>query len=280
MAEMNHAPAAGREDLRELFEAYREAAENLKESHEALQREVKRLRAELEQKRRLAALGEMAAVVAHEIRNSLGSIDLCASSLARELDPSSDPASMVARILSGVRTIDDVVADLLAYAADIRISPSRCAVGMIVAEALERLAGQVDDKRARIITDIAPDLAVTGDYKLLVRAVTNLVLNALQASPEGGRIEIRARRDGDSVTMTFADDGAGIPDETMEKIFTPFFTTKQSGSGLGLAIVNRILEAHGGSVHAANRPAGGAVFTVTLPETFLADERDEESNHL
>ena len=270
MSEINNAPTADQKDLRELFEAYREAAESLEESHQALQREVKRLRAELEQKRRLAALGEMAAVVAHEIRNSLGSIDLCASSLERELDPTGGQSAMVGRILSGVRTINGIVDDLLAYASEIRINPSVCAAGMIVSEALERLAGQIEGKCVQIVTRIDPELAVTGDYELLTRAVTNLVLNAVQAAPQGSRVDIGVRGGDEEITMTVADSGPGVPAESMDQIFAPFFTTKESGSGLGLAIVSRIIEAHGASVRASNRPEGGAVFTVVLPSATLS----------
>jgi len=280
MTEKNIGINPAEEDLRELFEAYRKAAEGLKSSHQALQHEVERLRKEIEQKRRLAALGEMAAVVAHEIRNSLGSIDLSASSLERELGGDKDLGLMVFRILSGVRTIDGIVSDLLDYAAEIRINPSPCSLEMVFAGALERLAGQIEHKGVTVTTEVDPQLVISADYELLIRATTNLVLNAVQEIATSGKVSVVAAETDAGVLIKITDDGPGIPEDMTENIFTPFITTKETGTGLGLAIVHRIIEAHSGTVSAANRSEGGAVFTVTLPKSPTSGVRNEENNNL
>ncbi|MCH7814219.1 MAG: hypothetical protein IID40_09390, partial [Planctomycetes bacterium] len=261
-------------ELAAIISSYNEVTDQLKRAHERLADEVQRLRdrlaqkdRELARKERLAALGEMAAGVAHEIRNPLGGIQLFASLLERDLKDQPKLGSLAAKISNGVRTLDGIVTDILAFAGpeDVMLGPVE--LGPLVEETLELAAPQ---QRARQVTlhvalsDDAP--VVEANAPQLQRALLNLVFNAIDAAGAGGNVWITTRP-GESdawVHLEVADDGPGVPAELRERIFHPFYTGKDSGTGLGLAIVHRIAETHGPGVQVGDRPGGGAVFGFSL----------------
>jgi signal transduction histidine kinase len=274
------APAMPRslEDLHEILQMYNRVTQRLQVSHERLEGEVVRLREQLEQKnkelelkKRLAALGEMAAGIAHEIRNPLGGIQLYASTLQAEVSDRPAAADLVRKISSGVKGLNVLVSDMLAFTRDLQLVKQEEDLREILVGALElaapalleqdvtvRMHGSVEDKR------------VCADRRLLGRVVLNLVLNAAEAIGEAGvhpgRVEIRAAAADGRMEIILEDNGPGIPPANLEKIFDPFFTTKHTGTGLGLAIVHRIVEAHGGQIKAENRtpPETGARFRIVL----------------
>ncbi|HUU83411.1 MAG TPA: ATP-binding protein [Phycisphaerae bacterium] len=266
--------SARERELAAIISSYNEVTERLKASHEMLTRQVHLLREELaeknrelDRKERLAALGEMAAGVAHEVRNPLGGIQLFASLLERDLADRPKLRELAAKISKGVRTLDAIVGDILVFAGqgEARLEPVSLAA--VLSETLDLVAPQRRARDARIHVDTEQfQVAVEGHAGQLQRALLNLVFNALDAAGEGGNVWITCREDpaDEAVYVEVADDGPGVPPDMAQRIFNPFFTRKDHGTGLGLAIVHRVAEAHGGGVRVRNRPEGGAAFVLSL----------------
>ncbi|MHB1035603.1 MAG: sensor histidine kinase [Pirellulales bacterium] len=265
------APEVGA-DLQTVLAAWNAATLRLEETHEALRNEVCRLTDELEiknrelaRKNRLADLGQMAAHVAHEVRNNLVPVTLYLSLLRRRV--SDDPGAMdiLAKVESGFVALDATVNDLLHFAAqrDPRLEPVR--LHAIVEEIHAFLGPQLLAQDIRTANDVPPQQVVMADRDMLRRAVLNLTLNAVDAMPEGGELVVTSYSGAEGVELEIADSGPGLSDEVRKRMFEPFFTTKSGGTGLGLAIVDRIAAVHGGSVTAVNCPERGAAFTLRLP---------------
>ena len=263
-------------DLATVIRTYNEVTERLKVSHERLRREVCRLRDELHEKNRelqrrerLAALGEMAAGVAHEIRNPLGGIGLYASLLQRDLTDQPEQLDIAGRIGVGVRNIESIVGDILAFAGDAEPNRSQAKLAEIMKGALTQATLRASELRAHVAMDVpGNNVDVFCDSGQIERALLNLLLNALDAAGEGGHVWVWAAQDADEpglIGITVEDDGPGIAPDLLQRVFNPFFTTKDTGTGLGLAIVHRIAESHGGRVTVCNRGEGGAVFTLRIP---------------
>lgn len=273
-------------DLSQLFAAFNDVTVKLQDTHEKLTGEVARLQGELrrandelERSRRLAALGEMAAGIAHEIRNPLGSIGLYAEMLEADL-PSGREHDVASKIVRAVHGLDAVVNDVLTFSREMRIAP--------VAQSSEDVfAAAVDSCRDVLggcAVCIEGDERIDADPSLLQQALVNLVRNAADAvkSLDAGqnrimlRSQVGATAEGDpAVVLSVSDTGPGIPDELRERMFNPFFTTRAAGTGLGLAIVHRIVDAHGGAVRVTNRlpvelDPGGATIEITIPQPHRA----------
>ena len=260
-------------ELSQVLHDYMDATRRLEQTHASLMREVSRLRTELESKdrelerrRRLASLGELAAGVAHEVRNPLGAIRLYSGLLRSECGNAEAALRLIEKIDAGIRAIDGVVQDTLALAPRSRRF-ERAAVRQLVAQACDFCSEVV--RRAgvelRPVTDDV-DAELVGDPAALQRVLVNLIANAAEASPRGGVVEVRVALEApDWVALSVLDEGPGLPDELLDRILDPFFTTKEHGTGLGLTIAHRLVEAHGGSLSARNRPQGGAEFVVRLP---------------
>lgn len=230
-------------------------------------REIELLRAKLDRKDRLAALGEMAATVAHEIRNPLGGIRGFAALLARDLGPDDPRGRLVQKILAGTEALDRVVSELLEYTRPVQLRPRPAACADLIDAAL----GYLDDAAAHIaiVREVDPAARVLADPDKVRQVLLNILLNAVQVLNEDTErplITIRTRGDDEHTTaIEIEDNGPGISPEHLEHIFQPFYTTKEKGSGLGLAVAVKIIEAHGGTLAAAQAEAGGALLTVTLP---------------
>jgi signal transduction histidine kinase len=219
---------------------------------------------------RLLAWAQMARMIAHEIKNPLTPIRLSAEHM-REVYRS-DPAHFsavfeqcTANILAQVEELRSIASDFSTYSAIPRIDPRRGDITAAVAEL-------VDGYRAAPPRGVAveletPDGAITArfDAKLLMRAVRNLLENALRASAGGGRVAVRVARQEKVVRIAVADDGPGVPPDLLPRIFDPYFSTHDSGTGLGLPIARRIAEEHGGAITAQNRPEGGLEVAITIP---------------
>lgn len=263
-------------ELGAIIRAYNEVTEQLKSSHEVLGGEVQRLREEvarkneeLRRRERLAALGELAAGVAHEIRNPLGGIQVLASLLERDLAGQSDQVRLVRKITRGVRKLEAIVADILTFGRPADPDPARVEVDPLVAETIELAAGMSETSSVTI--QASPELAgieLETDGGLLQRALLNLLINAVEATAEAGGTRVVVDVDAaasEAVTLRVVDEGPGVAPEVMERVFDPFFTTKDTGTGLGLAIVHQIAESLGGCVRVSNVEQGGAVFAMRLP---------------
>lgn len=276
-------------ELAAIIEAYNQVTERLKSSHEQLGSEVRRLREELtlksrqlRRRERLAALGEMAAGVAHEIRNPLGGIRLFASLLEKDLADKPESMQLAVKIGQGVRALETIVADILEFSRPCEPQPRRVLLSAVAAQALELCEGKAAGAGVRLEQDEQLDgVELATDGTMLGRALLNLALNAVDAaasakvSPAGETPMVRiglGADTGERVCVTVSDTGPGIPADLMDRIFNPFFTTKDSGTGLGLAIVHQIAEALGGTIQAANRNGGGAVFTLSVPREVMSHE--------
>jgi len=222
---------------------------------------------------RLAAMGEIAVKIAHEIRNPLGSIELFATVLKKDLKDFEELKALAGHISSGVKSINNVISNLLLF---IRPQQKPNFQAIDICDSLDdslffssHLVNS--DNGIDIITRYySKPLMVYADSELLKQIFLNLILNAIQAMPHGGKLTISTRKlngrsKKDFAEIRFADTGTGISKADMLRIFDPFFTTKKRGTGLGLAIVHNITEAHGGAVDINSSEGKGTVCTVTLP---------------
>ncbi|MCO4746269.1 MAG: hypothetical protein KC912_15835 [Proteobacteria bacterium] len=208
----------------------------------------------LEDTRRLAKMGEMTAVLAHEIKNPLASLKGHAQ-LLEELLEGKPEEERAQRVVSEAIRIQNIVQSLLEFARREQIQIAETEIGPLLESVTEVIAGPIDV--------VCPPLSWAVDPSLLRRAVTNLVGNARQASDEV--IDLHAETSDHWLVITVRDRGAGIDGQSIEELCEPFHTTRTRGTGLGLAIASRIAHAHAGRLDAADHPDGGAVFTLTLP---------------
>ena len=237
--------------------------EDLRRSYKELAQAQK----DLIDRERLAALGELSASIAHEVRNPLGVIFNSVGSLRRLLKPSGDVALLLDIIGEEAERLNGMVGALLDYSRPVQPSLQPLPLQPILEEALNAVRQQIgpagEQVKSRLA--IAPEAAtVRADGRLLRQALLNLFLNAFQAMPRGGTLEVAASRDGGSAVIAIRDTGPGIPPEAREKVFKAFFTTKATGTGLGLAVVRRIVEGHGGTI-ALGEQKSGAEFRLRLP---------------
>jgi PAS domain S-box-containing protein len=227
--------------------------------------ELGRAQTQLVQRERLAALGELSAVVAHEVRNPLAVIFNSLGSLQHLLRPSGDARVLLDAIQEEADRLNRIVGDLLDFARPSEPTIVPGLLGAVVEEALAAaLAHAPPGIEVRRVLD-APLPPVRLDAHLVRQAVVNLVVNALQAMPRGGTLTLRTRADGDAAVVEVSDTGPGVAPGVRARVFEPFFTTKATGTGLGLAVVRRIAEGHGGSVEVESPPEGGARFLLRLP---------------
>ncbi len=225
--------------------------------------EIEALRKQLRQVDRLAAIGEMAATVAHEIRNPLGGIRGFATLLARDIAADDARSRLVQKILAGTKNLERVVNELLEYTrpVDLRMQP------IAVAALVESAAGLVDlgDRPIAVTLNVDSGLKVLADADKLRQVFLNVVLNAVQSIEGPGAVRITAQADDSTVAVAVADTGCGMSDEQVPQVFSPFFTTKEKGTGLGLAIAAKIVEGHGGTIEAESALGAGSTFRIRLP---------------
>jgi two-component system sensor histidine kinase PilS (NtrC family) len=225
-----------------------------------------RIREELNRRESLAAIGEMAAAVAHEIKNPLAGIAGAVQVLGRGFPAGDERAEVVAEIQRQVRRLDETIRDLLTFARPPRPRPAALELKEFAERILRALAEEPDLKRHRIELRIPPGTVVRADPQLLENVLLNLLLNAGQAlGARAGRIELRAVEQGERTRLSVADDGPGIAEDVLPRLFKPFFTTKAQGTGLGLAIVRSFVSAMGGRIEVHTGPGQGTSFTVVLP---------------
>ncbi len=263
-------------DLEAVLTAWQGATDRLERTHEALRAEVRRLTNELEvknrelaRKNRLADLGQMASHVAHEVRNNLLPVSLYLSLLRRRLSDDRGSLDVLDKVEAGVQSLDVTVNDLLHFTSERDPSLTSFRLTELFDDVRQSLAPQFEAQQIDCKVQVAAGLSLTADREMLRRAVLNLVLNAVDALPEGGELTLTGVATSRGVEIEVADNGPGLSDEVRRRAFEPFFTTKSNGTGLGLAIVYRVAEVHGGDVSAANCPEGGAAFTLRLPHRAL-----------
>jgi signal transduction histidine kinase len=259
-------------DLETVLAAWHSATLRLEQTHEALRCEVQRLTDELEEKNRelarenrLADLGRMAAHIAHEVRNNLVPVTLYLSLLKRRIAGDTGSLDLLGKMEAGFTALDATVNDLLNFTSDRDPHRRTFSVRGLLDDIVMSLAPQLTAQGIRTETQADDRVQVHADRGMLRRALLNLVLNAVDAMPDGGRLLLSAERSGQGVEIRVADSGAGMSEEARSRAFEPFFTTKPGGTGLGLAIVYRVAEVHGGRI-VAEECREGAVFCLTLPD--------------
>lgn len=226
----------------------------------------------LQRQHRLAAMGEMVGRIAHEIRNPLGSVELFASMLRRDLQEMPQSMGYAEQISQAVHGLDRLLSNLLLYTRPERSSRAWHRIEPLVLDALSLAAHAVAKSAVDIRLNLDPRIpSLWCNEGQLKQVMLNLILNAIQAMPEGGRLTLTLAAMTDqplgvpSICMTIADSGYGIDPSHRLRIFDPFFTTKDEGTGLGLAIVHAIIDAHHGRIDVDSRVGVGTTFTVLLP---------------
>lgn len=280
------AAALGVADLAELMRSVNQVTEALQATHAQLQRQVAQLQAELAEanaqlrrSRTLASLGEMAAGIAHEVRNPLASIQLYVQLLLDDLRDQPARAELCGKIGRAVTGIDAIVRDVLMFARESQIRPVAMRAGDLLDRALDECHAQLEAARITVDRPAAgQSIRLEADVGLMTQAVANLIRNAIEAMVESAmsrrelRLEVgRSQRRGldarraPRIVLSVIDSGPGVDPAIFDRMFNPFFTTRKTGTGLGLAIVHRIVDAHGGSVSVRNEPGWGARIDLCLP---------------
>jgi signal transduction histidine kinase len=228
----------------------------------------------LRRRDRLAAMGELASTVAHEVRNPLNAIAMTAQRLRREFlgedGARSAPDAAELRELLDVLTgetqrINRIVQQFLDYARPPRLSPRQVSLSALLEGVAESLRAQAGTRRITIATDVAGAGDAVLDPDQLKQAIDNLLRNAIDASPDGGRVRLEARHDAAGHVIEVIDEGPGIPAAVLPKIFDLYFTTKADGTGVGLAVTHQIVEAHHGRIDVESSPGTGTRMSVRIP---------------
>jgi signal transduction histidine kinase len=225
-----------------------------------------RLKERLSQAERLSALGEMAAGISHEIRNPLGIIRSSAELLKKKVTKIDPSNTMPDIIVEESSRLNSIITDFINFAKPGSPKLNLCRIEDVIEKNIKFLSMQMKKKRYTFKKDYQNHLPeIQADTDMLYQSFLNIFLNAMQAMPNGGIIKVAIRFNGKAVCINFDDEGQGIADEILEKIWDPFFTTKETGTGLGLGMVKNIIESHGGNIQIANKTEGGTRVTVELP---------------
>lgn len=230
---------------------------------------TKEMEEEMSRRERLATIGELAAGIAHEIRNPLASISGSMQVLNRDLDMKDEDRHLMEVALKETERLNSIVTEFLIFARPIQLNPKPCNIIELLTETIS-LAKKSSDYRddIEILTDFHDEnMYIIIDQDKIKQVFWNLLINAFQAMPGGGRfrIETRGGTSSEGIEILFEDNGEGIKKEDTGKIFNPFFTTKCSGSGLGLAVVQKIVKEHNGNIEVKSTVGMGSLFTVNLP---------------
>ena len=251
-------PVFGRGELATLGRSFNEMVATLRDAREELLR-----------KEKLASVGQLAAGVAHEINNPLGTILLYADSMRREIAADDPRQADYKMIIDETMRCKRIVGDLLNFARQRQLTVRPTDLNALIKKTLEDLSIQPQFQAIRMTLDLDPDLPLVEVDESQIRQVfLNLIANAVDAMKEKGRLWVRSRRvAGGMVELAFQDTGPGIPPGQLKEIFTPFFTTKPvgKGTGLGLSIVYGIIKMHQGQIGVDSKTGQGATFVITLP---------------
>ncbi|OGQ89623.1 MAG: hypothetical protein A2253_12080 [Deltaproteobacteria bacterium RIFOXYA2_FULL_55_11] len=232
-------------------------------------KEIKLLEAQVARQEHLSALGNLAATVAHEIRNPLNAISMGLQRLKSEFRPTQDEqeySRFIELMRQEVQRLNSIVEQFLSLARPLKLKPEELRIDKLLEE-LALLAGSdAGAANVQIKVDAPSDLSsVRADRNYLKQVLLNLILNGIQAMPGGGTLTLAARTSRADLLLTVADTGAGIEPRLLDRIFEPYFTTKSNGSGLGLAIARRIVEAHGGQINIESEVGQGSLFHISVP---------------
>lgn len=256
-------PVTSHDEIGELAEGFNNMVEKLRE------REV--LEKRLNEAEHLSRVGQLASGIAHEIRNPLNYISLAIDHLKTEMLPNcgdncAELTELADKIKEEVRRANYMVLNFMNYGRPLKLRRVATPYPELLSRVLPVLQDRLQEQHIKVEQKIPPDLPCLWiDQELLRNCILNFVSNAAQAMPDGGTITLGAELSEGEAKLTFADQGSGISQEDIGKIFQPYFTTKDVGIGLGLAITERIIKEHGGQIYVVSEPGKGTLFTITLP---------------
>lgn len=241
-----------------------EAAERLAESN----RNLRHAQASLRRSERLAALGQLTAGLAHELRNPLGTIKASAEMLTKDSTKCRPEvmSEMTGYIVSEVDRVNGLIASFLDFAKPLQIRPIAADLRSVIDDVVRQQADLARSRNVGVSVQLNGSLSFAFDPDLLNPAISNLLQNAIEASAPGRSVEIRAGSRDENVMIFVSDHGEGIQPQHLENIFNPFFTTKPQGTGLGLAIVSKIVDEHQGRINVFSEAGTGTTFEITLPK--------------
>ena len=232
----------------------------------ALNRDLQNSFEQIKRADRLSAIGQLSASLAHEIRNPLASIDGATNLIESEQTSQDMRRASLAIIRKEVQRLNRLLTNLLDFARPRKPEFQSVHADRLLDGTIALVNHSAQQKGITLRKDVPPDVPpFQCDFEQMKQVVLNLAINAVQAMTSAGEIVLAARRHDSSVVIRVTDQGPGVRDEDLDKIFNPFFTTKDSGTGLGLSVVYQIVHQHGGEVTATRNPGGGMTFTLTLP---------------
>jgi signal transduction histidine kinase len=225
-----------------------------------------RLKDQLAKAKHLSSLGEMVAGVSHEIRNPLGIISSSAELLKKKMDPRDSLNAIADIVVAEARRLNNIITDFLNYARPKKPNRGPCRIDEVITKNINFLEHQMNANGFTIRTCFADKIPVImADGDMLYQAFLNLLINGMQAMPGGGAIDVTVEIGDDSLWLYVEDEGDGVPAAVLEKIWDPFFTTKEKGTGLGLGIVKNIIEAHDGMIRIDNQRESGCRVSIKFP---------------
>ncbi|MBF0413610.1 MAG: hypothetical protein HQK70_12990 [Desulfamplus sp.] len=230
-------------------------------------RAMERLKLEekLQRAEHLSAIGEMTAGISHEIRNPLGIIKSSAELLKKKMIKSEQPTTIIDIIVEESIRLNNIIKDFLDFAKPMTPYLKPCRIDDIIEKNIYYLSQQIQENNFIIQRDFTqPVTEIMADAERLYQAFLNIMLNAFQSMDKGGKLTIVLLSEDDKIIIFFHDQGKGIPEESLKKIWNPFFTTKEMGTGLGMGIVKNIIESHYGNIDVFNRDSGGVTVKITL----------------
>ncbi len=249
------------------YQELRNFSQKMEEKIQKMTADLRKTEAQLIRSEKLAALGQLAAGIAHEIRNPLTSINILIHSLIQK-SPSENPQRQDLMVIEEeIHRINEIVDQFLRFAKPAPPFLEKTDPLSIFEEILQLLRPQIEKQKITIHKEFQPLPMVLMDGEQIKQAMLNLLLNAIQAMPQGGPLILSGRNseEGQWIELAIKDSGVGISEEDLKRLFEPFFTTKEGGIGLGLSITHRIIDQHQGKIEVASKPGEGTVFTVWLP---------------
>lgn len=265
--------------LAEAFRLFNQVSEELSTAYGALERQVealtaelaaanaetKRLREEAERNARLAAMGEMAAQLAHQLRTPLAAALLYAGNLENPDLPEASRVSIAQKTVGRLKHLERLIQDMLLFARGEVLGRETFAIDELLGELAHTFEPLARARGVEFDLAVAPGgLALTGNRKALTGALTNLLENALQAVPAGGLVSLGVTVTDERLAFRIRDNGPGMPPDIVARLFEPFFTTRAEGTGLGLAIARGVARVHGGGIDVASEPGAGTEFVFTV----------------
>lgn len=274
--------------LNEAFNTFTKASRSLETYYEKLTERVQYLTKELEKKNaqleemehhhkrnlRLIAMGEMAATIVHEIRSPLCSIELFSNMLSNDLKGTSH-SEMANGISTGIKSLNNILTNMLLFAKPQKLSFKEFPLRDIIEESIQMIIPLIEVRDIEILKELSNDV-ITGDAELLKQVFMNIILNAVQSMEDGGTLKIETGTDKGYVTASVIDEGEGIDPEAIEKIFDPFYSTKDRGTGLGLTIVHKIMQSHNGLIKVHKNDDKGSTFRTYFP---CGEDMNDSENH-